>query len=776
MKKIILILLIAFCSPYIGISNNSPLADNANYKALFIGIDSYEIENLADLKSSSQDSRLLKNLLERKYGFTDSNVLTNNDATKGNILASIKRLIANAGEDDHLLIFFAGHGAEIEKEGYWVPADATSLNSSELISNIEIQQIIKGSKSKHILILSDGFFAGSIFTSPGFFINNDGSESYYKAIQERISRQAITSGGISPAFDTDEKKSVLTKYLIKFLEVNNAELLDAGELHELIKYPIFSNSPNMPRFGHLQYTGHEGGQFIFKITEPKEKELMADTPDVAINNPEKVKEIGNGGKSETIEKPEDKVIDKTPVKKEEPKVEVCNLEASIKQGDKMIVDNWDGVEVSVEANNENASVQWFFKERAVGSSKKLAVKAAGKYQVVVSTSATCQKNATIEVIQKEVDLSKVDVFIEEGNNVEYTLKGLLTAKTFTKEAIQYEWKLGGLTISNESVLTVFRSGEYEIVLTYNGKEIARDYSMVIVHPRTYTSAQGDTPKSIAKMFYKDEKLENLIYKANLDKIKIGENIPENTSLVIPAKEEAEQSLSIKSLEIAGVNNFPPFSSIDSYKNGIATDIIKTVLSKMEQENEISFVPMTKQENLMLTDKVLAAYPIQKTEDNLKKYTFSKALYSVDNVLFSQATEPFDYSNEKNIKKKTVAFILGNNIKEIDDLVTQKVIKVRPCASIEEAFRLLQRGQVDLVACSSLAAYHVFMNNEKIKQERFYLVNKPIGKTPLYLAVSNKNPLAFDIIAGFNVMFDQLNSQGAITKIIDEHLDEFQKKP
>ena len=161
---------------------------------------------------------------------------------------------------------------------------------------------------------------------------------------------------------------------------------------------------------------------------------------------------------------------------------------------------------------------------------------------------------------------------------------------------------------------------------------------------------------------------------------------------------------------------------------------------------------------------------------MAKYLFSKELYSVSNVLFSRAKEPFDYSDEKNIKKKTVAFVTGSDIKEIDNLLAKKYIKVRPCVSLEEAFRLLQREQVDLIACSSLSAYDVFMNNEKIEQKSFYLVTKPIGTTPLHLAISNTNPFAFDIIANFNAMLDSLDAKGEITKIIDEHLDEFQKKP
>jgi ABC-type amino acid transport substrate-binding protein/nucleoid-associated protein YgaU len=798
MKRIIASLLIIFCSSYIVLAANDPVADDVSYKALFIGIDDYNINELPDLSASVADSKSLKDLLESKYRFSDSKSLTNQTATKQNILKSIKDLVMNIGEDDFALIFFAGHGAEIGKEGYWVPSDASSLfNVKELISNIEVQEAIKESKCKHILILSDGFFAGTAFKSPSFFVNNDGTDSYYKKIKMLISRQAITSGGISPVIDAEAQRSVFTKYLIKFLEVNSAEFLDAGELYELIKYPIFSNSPNMPRFGHLQYTGHEGGQFVFRIGNKQEVVSNPNNSDKSLTEPvpnatdkgvvEKEKEPTKPDKSvadkEPIPNASDKgVVEKEPVKPEEKIVEeeekkpvekACDLAVSISQGEKLIVENWNNIKIDVKTNSSDAAIKWFYNGNEIASTKEIDVRKSGEYRVVVSESATCQRNASISIAQKEVDLSKVEVFIEEGNAVEYTLKGALTAKTFTKEAVQYEWRTGGLVISTEPVLTVFRSGEYEVILTYNGKEIAKDYSMVIVHPRIYTSVQGDTPKKIAEMFYKDENLESLIFKANLGKIKVGELIPTNTTLVIPAKEEAKQNFSIKTLTVGGVSDFAPFSSATSYKNGITTDIVKAVLDKMGQKNEITFSPLAKQTK---DNSVVASYPIQKTIANSNDYIFSNELFKVDNVLFSKATEPFDFSDEKNIRKKTIACVLGNNIPEIDNYVAKGYVKVQACKTFEEAFRMLQRGQVDLVACPSLSAYNVFLTDNQIKQESFFLVNKPISSTSLYLGVSSKNPLAFDIIANFNIALDVLINQGLINKIIDEHLDEFQKKP
>ena len=63
--------------------------------------------------------------------------------------------------------------------------------------------------------------------------------------------------------------SIFSKYIIKFLTKNKSNALDAGELFNMIKFPIAANTPNIPQFGHLQNTGHEGGQLVFRLKKEK---------------------------------------------------------------------------------------------------------------------------------------------------------------------------------------------------------------------------------------------------------------------------------------------------------------------------------------------------------------------------------------------------------------------------------------------------------------------------------------------------------------------------
>src|SRR5207248_3242583 len=66
-------------------------------------------------------------------------------------------------EDDNLLIYFAGHG-EIDpaKEGYWLPVDAQANAPSSWISNRAVSDILNMMSAKHVLVVADSCYSGSM--------------------------------------------------------------------------------------------------------------------------------------------------------------------------------------------------------------------------------------------------------------------------------------------------------------------------------------------------------------------------------------------------------------------------------------------------------------------------------------------------------------------------------------------------------------------------------------------------------------------------------------
>ncbi len=162
-------------------------------------------------------------------------------------------------ERDQLLIFYAGHGLWDDRlsQGFWLPADATMNSKAQWLSNSTIRDYIGGIKAKHILLITDACFSGSIFKERGVDTNSKAILEMYKL----QSRKAMTSGALKTVPD----KSVFISYLIKRLVNNQQSFLSSEELFQSFKIAVINNSANgqVPQYGPIGQVGDEGGDFIF---------------------------------------------------------------------------------------------------------------------------------------------------------------------------------------------------------------------------------------------------------------------------------------------------------------------------------------------------------------------------------------------------------------------------------------------------------------------------------------------------------------------------------
>ena len=71
-------------------------------------------------------------------------------------------------EEDNLLIYYAGHGKldESQELGYWLPIDAEQGNNINWISNKAITDILNVIEAKHILVVADSCYAGTLTQTP----------------------------------------------------------------------------------------------------------------------------------------------------------------------------------------------------------------------------------------------------------------------------------------------------------------------------------------------------------------------------------------------------------------------------------------------------------------------------------------------------------------------------------------------------------------------------------------------------------------------------------
>jgi uncharacterized caspase-like protein len=242
------------------------------YFALIIGNQDYVF--LDDLRSPIQDGKRLQQILEQKYGFS---TLFVPNASEKSILNTINDFYEQIGENDNLLIYYAGHGnisrsdQSRTERGYWLPVDAGKDNISNWINNSVISDHLDRLRARSVLVISDSCYAGYLGSEKSPFLFGVSGAQSEKAIQAGLSRRArvvISSGGVKPVLDgSNSTHSIFASALIDALEQNQETLRDSSLFSQLsVNVRKRSESVELaqtPEMKPVREAGHEGGTFYF---------------------------------------------------------------------------------------------------------------------------------------------------------------------------------------------------------------------------------------------------------------------------------------------------------------------------------------------------------------------------------------------------------------------------------------------------------------------------------------------------------------------------------
>ena len=235
------------------------------YRALIIGINDYKDNKIPDLKTPVNDARVLADLLKKDYGFEDIVLLLDNDANESKIIKTLRRLATKSRKDDSVLIYYAGHG-ELDKitgSGWWIPYNAVASDPSTYIDNSVVQQYIKAIPARHVFLVVDSCFSGTLFGESRALPPVIG-DKFYATLFEEKSRWGMTSGNLTPVADSGSGgHSIFAYHFLKTLRKNQKPYFTPREIYQKIGPIIRNNSEQMPITKPIKNTGDEGGEFIF---------------------------------------------------------------------------------------------------------------------------------------------------------------------------------------------------------------------------------------------------------------------------------------------------------------------------------------------------------------------------------------------------------------------------------------------------------------------------------------------------------------------------------
>jgi formylglycine-generating enzyme required for sulfatase activity len=235
------------------------------YRALIIGINDYQDPRIPDLKTPENDARELEQLLKKDYGFEDVVCLIGKDAGRSKINEEFRNLGIKSKEDDSVFIYFAGHGDKDQfLGGFWAPYDADSRDSSTSIPNSTIQTYIKNIPARHVLLVSDSCFSGTLFGDEARNFPKIIDDKLYASLFKKKSRWAMTSGDLTPVEDSGSKgHSIFAWKFIEALRESDKPFFTPMQIHDKIAPLISNNSDQVPQCQSIKNTGDDGGSFIF---------------------------------------------------------------------------------------------------------------------------------------------------------------------------------------------------------------------------------------------------------------------------------------------------------------------------------------------------------------------------------------------------------------------------------------------------------------------------------------------------------------------------------
>jgi hypothetical protein len=235
--------------------------DFGNYHALVIGNNQYT--HLPKLETAEGDAQAVADVLKFSYGFQ---VTLLKNGNRSDVIDALADMRAKLQASDNLLIYYAGHGIIDEQvnQGYWLPVNAKDNSPSNWISNADISTLLRGIRAKHVMVVSDSCYSGTLVRAVTSKIKTANSrKQWVKRMVNKRSRTALVSGGLEPVIDGGgDGHSVFAKAFLDALK-GNRSVMDGGQLFDAIKRPVVLNADQTPEYSDIRKAGHDGGEFLF---------------------------------------------------------------------------------------------------------------------------------------------------------------------------------------------------------------------------------------------------------------------------------------------------------------------------------------------------------------------------------------------------------------------------------------------------------------------------------------------------------------------------------
>ena len=160
-------------------------------------------------------------------------VLVDEDATRVNILQTMRQILLRADENDEIVFYFSGHGVD----GAFLPQDFDGINNRLLHS--DVKTIFEQSKAKYKLCIADACFSGSLLAMKQPLAPQ--IQAFYRAFDNTQGGMALFMSSKSQEYSLEDqglRSGIFSHYLSRGLkgeaDFDGNKIVTIRELYDFV--------------------------------------------------------------------------------------------------------------------------------------------------------------------------------------------------------------------------------------------------------------------------------------------------------------------------------------------------------------------------------------------------------------------------------------------------------------------------------------------------------------------------------------------------------------
>ncbi len=219
--------------------------------AVIVGVGRYT--SMPSLKFTDDDAYRFYSFLKSPEGgaLPDNQiaVLVDEDATRANILRTMRQYFMKADANDVVLFYYSGHGIE----GSFLPVDYDGYNNK--LRHEEIKEVFKESKAKHKLCIADACHSGTLNYGGNLAAKGPAPvtlQRYYQAFEDTDGGIALLMSSKAEELSLEDhglRQGVFTYYVLQGLkgkaDANNDYLVTIKELYNFVYSKVREYTDNV---------------------------------------------------------------------------------------------------------------------------------------------------------------------------------------------------------------------------------------------------------------------------------------------------------------------------------------------------------------------------------------------------------------------------------------------------------------------------------------------------------------------------------------------------